>query len=440
MIYPDNIHSGQKWAVCNRAVEQFREEHNAHPASALFASARSLLDASIPDKYHNQRIVWLSTYWSKVLPDIPEENKDEATIRMQGAMSLYRDFNKYQREDFEPTVNRILRDRDIVEKECEKDTFHGNPKIADFITNGLPSKNPNSNSASNITYIKRLLVNPDNAGMTEEERETILNAKTEIEKQSYDDSYWDKDINLNDLRLNISSSMPPDPPEDYTGYTEIDPNGRYAVTSNNIDVTGLRRNEDAWVVNDKGINHFDEDFEHLVDCETASFSHNALFFPWMIANAINDWNGLLSDSGEDFLSVMMVGSGVTLIIRLHECIGTSLISSQYVVAVNTPYYLKLKRNESIGSYGQLQCSIYSDVDRISLLIALSLTLRAKNDFRYVYGMNSGNNGSTPSITGSVSNLDLQEPVAIIFSRARMINMEGTLGGLTKSTLNNLGGV
>lgn len=199
--------------------------------------------------------------------------------------------------------------------------------------------------------------------------------------------------------------------ENYTAYTKFDINGRYNVAVNNIDVTGLLRNEAAWVVDDKTVDHFDEDFEHLVDFEVTSADHNSLFVPWMLANAVDDWSALLSDAGQSFLSVMSLGSsGTSIIIRMHEAIGNSALNDSYAASFSTDYYLKIKRDEAVGSFGQLQCFIYSDSDRTSLLDTLSLTLRAKLDLRFVFGMNSANNGTTPSITGSASNLDLQEVV------------------------------
>ena len=219
--------------------------------------------------------------------------------------------------------------------------------------------------------------------------------------------------------------------ENYTTYDKQDFGDKYSVTPTNIDVTGLLRNESAWVVDDKGVDNFDGDFEHLVDIEVSSSTHNALFVPWMLANAVDDWNALLSDAGEDLLVVLPVGtSGTSIVIRLGEAVGASFIFDDYSGAFNTPYYLKPKRDESVGSFGQIQCFIYSDSARTILLDTLSLALRVKNDFRYVYGMNSANNGTTPSITGSASNLDLQEaapPVEGLVQKIAGIFGVGRLG-------------
>lgn len=197
--------------------------------------------------------------------------------------------------------------------------------------------------------------------------------------------------------------------EYYPDYTEFESSGDpYLVEANKITVTNLPRNIDAYVYDDKGVDHLDEDFAHLVDAQAdTAGDNNQLFFPWMLSNEVNDWNGTLADTGESFLSLMFVQNFV----RLNECIGSGFVSDEYTGSVGTPYYLRLVRDEAVGTHGTLYCYIYSDSGRITLLDTLSLTLRAKRDFRYVYGVNCGNNGQAQTISGFAQNLDLGEAVA-----------------------------
>ena len=50
--------------------------------------------------------------------------------------------------------------------------------------------------------------------------------------------------------------------------------------------------------------------------------------------------------------------------------------------------------------------------------------------------------SSEAVTGNLPYLYIEytEGVTIALSRSRLINLGGNLGGLTKSTLNNLGGI
>ena len=51
--------------------------------------------------------------------------------------------------------------------------------------------------------------------------------------------------------------------EDFSTYTETDPNSKIAVTSSKIDVSAIDRGDNAYVYDDKGSNFFDGDFEFL---------------------------------------------------------------------------------------------------------------------------------------------------------------------------------
>ena len=46
--------------------------------------------------------------------------------------------------------------------------------------------------------------------------------------------------------------------EDFTTYTEVDPNSRITVSSTKVTWASVQRDEDAYVYKDKGVNYFDE--------------------------------------------------------------------------------------------------------------------------------------------------------------------------------------
>ena len=441
MIYPHTTFSGQKVSICNRYIRLFQDEHNEHPDGVSIRTLRAELDTLIPVKYHGQRLIYLATIWGSILSETPEIERVMVDTKFKEALRVVKKFGKWQRDHHNITIRRLFNERHLASQETRLDNTHS-PTLASFSISGgkhkmnMPSKNPNVNEATNLAFAERFLhLHPD---APDEYIEATNDAIMDAKQQAYDSDFWDIELDLESVRLNSTMPEPPDPLENYTSYVEADAGGHFTVTSSNIDVTALPRNVNSWVVDDKESAHFNEDFEHLVDTEVNTSQTNALFIPWMLANKVDDWNGVLSDAGEDFMSLMHVSS----FIRIHEGIGTSLLQDQFPGAFNTPYYHKLKRAEAIGAHGLFNDFIYSDTDRTSLLDTLSITLRAKNDFQYIYGLNSGNNGSSVVITGSAGNLDLQEVTFPAFMpvRSRLINSGGTLGGLTKSTLNNLGGI
>lgn len=64
--------------------------------------------------------------------------------------------------------------------------------------------------------------------------------------------------------------------EDFTDYTEVDPNEHIEKTANHVDFQ-CYRNEDAYLYKDKDIDHFN-DFEHKVQFRIISVTEN-FYFP-----------------------------------------------------------------------------------------------------------------------------------------------------------------
>ncbi len=197
--------------------------------------------------------------------------------------------------------------------------------------------------------------------------------------------------------------------ENFTTYTEEDPNTHITVTASRVTVTGLLRSEDAWVVKDKTAGHFDGDFEHLItvyiDAGGGDGGQNTV---WGLANLVDDYFGIDASNG-DMLSVWMY-SVANPTIRMEEMVAGTRYTVDQAVSLDTLYYLKIVRDETVGTYGTIYSYIYSDAARTNLLQTLTLTLHEKEDFRYIYAAQTGNSAQAFSITGYCENLDLQEDV------------------------------
>lgn len=211
--------------------------------------------------------------------------------------------------------------------------------------------------------------------------------------------------------------------EDFTTYTEVDPSGTIERTPSTITVANFKRTEDAYVYDDKGVDHFDGDFEHLIDCEMTSRSGDwGSFFPWSISNIIDDIKGIQDASGDVLaLYFLFRPSGPTQYeLNLNELDGGSAYSDDYAISLGTQYWLKVKRDEEVGTYGTIYTYIYTDSDRTVLVTTLSIALHtSKKDYRYYFPMNSQNNTADTSrlISGYSQNHDLQEAIAFTPERS-----------------------
>ena len=249
----------------------------------------------------------------------------------------------------------------------------------------------------------------------EENPETFQKMNLLIEKGSQE-TKWDSEIDISKIKKAGTFSNPEDPIEDFTTYTEVDPNAHITVTSSEVTFTGLTRGEDAYVYKDMGIDHFDGNFEHLIDITISASVDSALNFLWSLTNLIDDMKGIADVAG-DSLSIEFYGNATDgPIIRIAELnSGTWATTANYLVTLGTTYYLKIRRDETVGTYGTLYCYIYSDSARTNLLTTLSLALTKTQDFRYIYVTQTYNSANTYAVSGSSANLDLQEIIQISVS-------------------------
>lgn len=211
--------------------------------------------------------------------------------------------------------------------------------------------------------------------------------------------------------------IPPDPLQDFTTYTEVDPSGTIERTPSTITVANFKRTEDARVCDDKGVDHFDGDFEHLLDCEATSRSGDwGSFAVWALTNTADDLQAILDASGSFFSSTFLWRpTQPRLEIDLLESDAGTLYQDIWLSpSIGTQYWKKIKRDEVVGSFGQIQNFIYDDgPNRTNLVVTLSISLHtSKKNFRYYNGVNSWNNSADTSrlISGYSQNHDLQEPV------------------------------
>jgi len=191
--------------------------------------------------------------------------------------------------------------------------------------------------------------------------------------------------------------------EDFTTYTELDPNNHIdLVGTNHIDFDAYM-NEDAYLYKDKGTDFF-SNFEHKIDIKLISASASYAFnYPWCVANAIG---AIYPDLGgsTNLLNLQIYKSPGSPGVCLTEYYGASSWQDcSIALSFGTWYYLTIKK---VGT--ALTCKIYSDSVRTTLLDTLSLTLHADIKYRYIYAANVWNGGEDRHFDTTIENLDLQQ--------------------------------
>lgn len=197
--------------------------------------------------------------------------------------------------------------------------------------------------------------------------------------------------------------------EDLTTYTESDPSSVLTVTPDRASVSSLGETE-FHLTRDCGADHFDGDFEHRFKYLYSAQSGSAKWVPWQLSNTA-DSNKDIQDASGDALSAW----GLVNLIRILEVVsGSASYSDSDALSADTVYYLRIKRDETVGTYGTLYCYIATggyDDDGGSLFDTVTLTLGEKEDFRYVgiVSREAGFGGGT--ISGYMEDLDLGEAAA-----------------------------
>lgn len=202
--------------------------------------------------------------------------------------------------------------------------------------------------------------------------------------------------------------------ENFTTYTEFDNNNHInLVGTNHIDST-VKRNEDAYLYDDKGAAHF-TDFTHDFALKAQDLHAQALSIGYMLANTVDDWYAIWGANGVHIAVSPQKFSGISN--RNFVLYAKPTGGLQYDVtgqlSIGVWYYFRMVK---LGT--ALNCGIYStallrdagdgtdgDVDN------LTLTFTVDQDFRYVYAVNTRNDGNTYQSDVDIEDLELNEVVA-----------------------------
>jgi len=192
--------------------------------------------------------------------------------------------------------------------------------------------------------------------------------------------------------------------EDFTGYTEVDPDTTITVTATKIAVDEC--SDDTYVYDDKGADHFgaswDHDYEHTSRDISSGDKQGAV----AVSNTVDDAAAWLSNNNEAvgayFRRYYDVGYKNRYFICDYED-GDTDGSSYECDATGTKYYLTFKRTSETN----VSLEIYSDSGRTSLEDTVSVTITSGRRYRYIFGIEHSAAGSV-TVDFDVENLDLQE--------------------------------
>ena len=194
---------------------------------------------------------------------------------------------------------------------------------------------------------------------------------------------------------------------DYTAFLKLDSNGRLVIVTNKITITGLTRNEGAYIY-EPG-HSFNGDFTHEFDFQTGAViapSGASIIGIWSIANDIDDIQGL-QDAGKSFLRLeIQKGVGTEQLYLIERDGSSGYVDFVPSLTYSGKFYNRVKRTEADGPFGTIYCTPFTDVNRTIPFDVLAVPLHtSKKDYNKVYAVHSRNTGTTQSIDAIIENLN-----------------------------------
>jgi len=260
---------------------------------------------------------------------------------------------------------------------------------------------------------QRVYYKPDPRTGADDARQVTIDAERKGYKLAgLADSSWDQWIDPDKLLAAEVKPPLPDPTENLTTYTEVDPNSHITPgpggDNDKAAFAGLSREETAYLVTDDGAGFWsgdwDIDGEVYVDANTGT----AYFFWLCFANTASDWKTILDADGDAIGLRFRVGSSQ----HIYENDGGDLYSDDYGAAdPSTPYYHSKLRDDDAGTHGTVYDYIYSDAARTTLLDTLSVALHSQLDYRYFFALQSGNYGNNATNDGYINEIDRHQAAA-----------------------------
>lgn len=188
----------------------------------------------------------------------------------------------------------------------------------------------------------------------------------------------------------------------YTGYTEIDASARVAVADNILTISDLDTDISAYVYKDFGAGYFSGDFEHTLKFRCTGYVAVEEIYPWAASNSVGDIGALITANTD--LHALRWRNGTLALLEQNGAVQTS---DSVSLSVDTDYYMRIVRDESVGANGTLYCYIYTDEYYTDLVDTLVVTLTESKDWQYLFAMSARQDGAGgTSFSGTIENLTL----------------------------------
>ena len=171
------------------------------------------------------------------------------------------------------------------------------------------------------------------------------------------------------------------------------------VAANTLTIASLDTDETLKLTYDFGASYFSSDFEHSLNIKVTVGTGTESCYLWGMSDSIANPIGTLITANTDLIALAWT-NGALILTERNSTVSTTDTSSALSLA--TDYYLRIVRDESVGTYGTLYCYIYTDREYCELVDTLVVTLTESKDWRYLWGASSVGDGAGSTVfTGTI---------------------------------------
>ncbi len=201
--------------------------------------------------------------------------------------------------------------------------------------------------------------------------------------------------------------------EDFTTYTEVDPNSKITVASSKVSWDDLSRNEEAYVYKEMGYHFFDSDSTHKFKMQFGDYGNGYSCFAahWALSEHIDDICGLQT-SGYSGVVLFEYNYDYRIYLRIIDQ-GSPTTDTWSGAEKDTLYYVTITRDKdgganNSGRYTAYICTggYYGEGGNLEDTLQVDSQLGAPVDWTYIYACNTYNDGSSMTVDGWTEDLDL----------------------------------
>ena len=200
--------------------------------------------------------------------------------------------------------------------------------------------------------------------------------------------------------------------ENFTTYTEVDPGNDITVDSaTKVSWVDFRTRVDtAYLYKDKGLNHFNGDFNHKFEIQDVA-GYRSLGCHWALTKSVKDYEAIVV-ANEDGLFFFNYNDSYNLYLRIVE--NGSLLSDVWAGNLaSTTYFIEIVRDDDGGANNTGRLTAYirtgSHTGVLKDTLVIDSSAGEQNDFQYVFAVTSAdNNDNLNTSDGYTENLDIGE--------------------------------